>query len=55
MAVSAGKMKSIDFGKLTFAKESLSTAKSVKDVVPFQWPKEVYSGDSKVTVAHLKK
>lgn len=55
MAASAGKTRSVNFSKLTFAKEPLSTAKSIKDVVPVQWPKEVYSGTSKVTMTHPKK
>ena len=55
MAAPAGKVRSVDFSKLTFAKEPLSTAKSIKDVVPVQWPKEVYSGASKVTITHPKK
>ena len=55
MAAQAGKVRSVDFSKLAFAKEPLSTAKSIKDVVPVQWPKEVYSGTSKVTMTHPKK
>lgn len=55
MAAPAGKVRSVDFSKLTFAKEPLSTAKSIKDVVPVQWPKKVYSGASKVTMTHPKK
>lgn len=55
MAISASEVRSIDFSKLTFAKEPLSTAKSLKDVVPIQWSEGVRNGKDKATVTHPKK
>lgn len=55
MEASGGKKRSVNFGKLSFAGEPLSTEKSMKDVIPVQWSKEVYSGNRKVTMTHQKK
>lgn len=53
MAASMGKVRSVDFNKLIFAKEPLSTAKSIEDVVPIRWPKKVCSGASKVAIQQI--
>lgn len=55
MAASVSKSRrAIDFSKLKFAKKPLSVADSIKDVVPVQWSKEVYSGSAKVTMTYPK-
>lgn len=44
--------RAIDFSKLSFAKQPLTTAEAIKDVLPMKWPDEVRSGGAKVAMTH---
>lgn len=49
------RVRAINFSKLSFAKQPLTTAEAIKDVLPMQWTNEVRSGSAKITMTHPKK
>lgn len=53
--IQTGEKRSINFRELSFASDPLSTEKSMMDVIPMQWPKEVSSGSRKVNMTYPTK
>ena len=45
----------IDFSKLNFHEESLSSEEALKDVIPLQLDNEVIYGNKKITVVSAQK
>lgn len=48
-------VRKIDFKKLTFSKQPMTTAEAVKEVIPMRWPEEVCSGSRRVSMTHPQK
>lgn len=49
MNKTAEQYKRLDFSKLNFNPNPISTEKSLRDVTPIKWSKEILSGERKVT------
>ena len=45
-------MRKINFGKLSFSGDTISTREALRDVTPISWPQSVYDGTTKVIVSH---
>ena len=46
-------MRKVNFDKLSFSGDTISTREALRDVTPVDWPQSVYDGAVKVVVDHL--
>lgn len=52
MNTDSRQMKKLDFSKLVFSHDLLSTKESLQDVIPICWSKPVQDGAKKVRLSH---
>lgn len=45
----------LDFSKLNFSNNIISTEEALKDVTPIQWPEDVLNGVKKINITKAEK
>ena len=48
-----GNMRKLNFDKLSFSGDTLSTREALHDVTPIRWKQSVRDGTEKVTITHI--
>ena len=51
----AKEYRRLDFSKLKFSENIISTEEALKDITPIQWSDEILSGRKKVTITKAEK